>query len=664
MKNLIISALVVGFAAFSSPVIAERTAPKDMLYRFPLDGNGELSVDSVGKAVVTKSGNNTLSFPSDNKKFGSNCMNCNPIGAYVIDGIETTKADGWTLSFWFNSNGMTAWRDILAFAIGEKQGKFEKTDSDALAVYNAKNNEAEDPAAITIEPALYFTHNEWTHVAVVSTADGIAIYRGGNFITNVVVDSLSGLSKLWIGAGGYGSAKTDKTSIGLVDEVAVFNWSMTADELAYLQTSEASIGLFVNTNVEVNVSADTTLSAIEHAALGEGWEFNSRTKLAIHASNTPVVTIDKAISINQLVIDGEVTLRFNPGGSIAANSISADSSVQVDCQNLSAGEGRLLAGTIADASKFSIVNATSANFCQVRSDGVFAWARDDGRRINPVTGETNVFPVAFLGSESGHWQNVNNWRVQMTNDTIAYWGPYTETGCTKSPVLSGHGGAYWSALVDGELIDTIANRVIDADEIIEGWNAQYAFLNGVHATLSLKKIQNDGSSAKVFGTPIMFIWVDETSSLTITNSITDTSHFGKICWSVASSNGVKFARKVALVNAIDYYFKGYGSVACAAYSNNNAYAAHTIKQVDIMVDDMSMQHQVKKYPLITFLDTNIEFKWNDHVATCNDNDLSPLYSDEIPQEWNRPGTYTIKQESDGVYLYVVQKSRGFVISVR
>jgi len=208
---------------------------KQMLYRFSLDTDGGKSADSTGAQTSTTEG--TMTHVTSGMKFGTGCIKLSSNGSYVIDNIETTKKNGWTLSFWFSSDVGT-WKDLLAFAIGSKMGKFERNGSSDLCIYRA-SADAADQIQPDNNPVASGFSNGWNHLAIVSTSTGFDVYLNGVKKSSVTQEFTEGLTKVFIGTKGY--YQEGRTSNGLVDEVSIFNCALTKSQLVYLMNNQASV---------------------------------------------------------------------------------------------------------------------------------------------------------------------------------------------------------------------------------------------------------------------------------------------------------------------------------------------------------------------------------------------------------------------------------------
>lgn len=202
------------------------------------------------------------------------------------DGLGATLGSGVTVSFWLKSpekvtglTGWDAWRDFLTFRIGDRRHRFEwcnpVDDAPAFRIYRAsddgvglRNYHEDDPSSYDgpsvssrIVPGA-----DWCNVCMVweAASSKMRIYLNGENTKQVVQflnpAATEALKILAVGAGGLDENDNNSRPNGnpnvYLDEVAVFNNSLSPKQIKWLAANIPSIPPLDATNLVRTVSED------------------------------------------------------------------------------------------------------------------------------------------------------------------------------------------------------------------------------------------------------------------------------------------------------------------------------------------------------------------------------------------------------------------------
>lgn len=324
-------------------VFPEPTTPpqtKFMKFYYPLDGDATNLGTSSDEGVISTNGTPVF---VDGAPFGSQSMRSGNTnggqhansGSFVLgngtDAIVTNE-QGWTLSFWFNSNGMGNWRDVCGFNVGSVNFKFEKNGNNELQMYNG--NGLPDIGGHTIP----FTPNEWMNITVVSKdEEHFTIYAKGVKILDYPLDSYEGetkiygdglpaLTKLIMGAKGNNSDGS-RESTALSSNYAVYDYVVNEEQIAYLAANEPK-DFYAPKKTVTKVFATLTSSAAwgdikwkdedGHAA---EWTDGLAATITVDADAT--LTLDTSVEAKSITFLGSATLTLDNGATVPAEDFLA-----------------------------------------------------------------------------------------------------------------------------------------------------------------------------------------------------------------------------------------------------------------------------------------------------------------------------------------------------
>lgn len=202
------------------------------------------------------------------------------------DGLGATLGSGVTVSFWLKSpekvtglTGWDAWRDFLTFRIGDRRHRFEwcnpVDDAPAFRIYRAsddgvglRNYHEDDPSSYdgASVSSRIVPGADWCNVCMVweAASSKMRIYLNGENTKQVVQflnpAATEALKILAVGAGGLdendNNSRPNANPNVYLDEVAVFNNSLSPEQIKWLSSNIPSLPPLDATNLVRTVSAD------------------------------------------------------------------------------------------------------------------------------------------------------------------------------------------------------------------------------------------------------------------------------------------------------------------------------------------------------------------------------------------------------------------------
>ncbi|MBQ3808631.1 MAG: endonuclease/exonuclease/phosphatase family protein [Kiritimatiellae bacterium] len=270
-------------------------------------------------------------------------------GTYKVEFAETgsvipTLGSGLTLSCWVRPpDSTTQWSDFMTFQIGNRYERFE---------LNVANGSSFQVYGTTVGSGAFpMTANDWNHVCMVYNEDThrLEFYHGGVKTSNYV--DLSGasatetLKKFLAGSVSYEGTGSERhtsgyTNSGLyLDEIAIFNHSLSPDQIAWLASNIPCLPPLDATNLVRTVSANGTW-----AGGLASWGVKDTTRTTIYPSleDTEVevsVTIADGVTLVNDTFVTPKSLALVPATANAAATITASSGAFFAPQSLEIGDG-------------------------------------------------------------------------------------------------------------------------------------------------------------------------------------------------------------------------------------------------------------------------------------------------------------------------------------
>lgn len=168
-------------------------------------------------------------------KNGASSVLLNGSSNYVQLPYTVANYNEITIATWVNWMGTTAWQRIFDFGNGENEYMFLTPKSSSGYLYFGLKHAGNE--RVMVAPAL--TARTWTHVAVTLSATGAKMYVNGALVSQSAVITIrpSDINPVlnYIGRSQF----SDPLFMGLIDDFRIYNYAMTATEVAQLTTISA-----------------------------------------------------------------------------------------------------------------------------------------------------------------------------------------------------------------------------------------------------------------------------------------------------------------------------------------------------------------------------------------------------------------------------------------
>lgn len=205
-----------------------------------------------------------------NARFGNVAYEYKTGGAYVTLGnrstsLGATAESGFTLSFHIKTQSAAAWDDFMSFCIGSADVRLERNGANTYVLYHTLKSGASAPFEAALMGAT-LVQDRWQHVAIVyappsgeATAGTVTLYIDGRTGGSKACTFNGSVTELLLGKvrRDYGSTTKSAPSTTDFDEVALFDFPMSAEQVAWLASHEAAL------SVGSDVVGDLTVAAGE-----------------------------------------------------------------------------------------------------------------------------------------------------------------------------------------------------------------------------------------------------------------------------------------------------------------------------------------------------------------------------------------------------------------
>ena len=226
------------------------------------------------------------------------------VDSNAADGLGATLGSGMTISFWVKApNTMTRlWRDLMSFRVGNRYERFEWDESNPIGfcIYGT-NNRAGDPSPRSVT----LTANTWQHICMTwnEAESRFDFYRSGERQGHhVPISSYSAseaLKSFMIGVLSFTETGANRENgyeaNVFLDEVAIFNHSLSPNQIAWLGTHIPCLPPLDATNLVRTVSANgawagglASWTVREWDEVGEAWTNTTRTTIYPTLEDTEV----------------------------------------------------------------------------------------------------------------------------------------------------------------------------------------------------------------------------------------------------------------------------------------------------------------------------------------------------------------------------------------
>jgi Fibronectin type 3 domain-containing protein len=256
-------------SVYSNEVSATATGSKDMVAHLQFDGNTMDSTINMNHGAAYGS----VSFAA--AKIGSGSASLNGATSFIQLSPYLANQKEITISVWVYWKGGAAWQRIFDFGNDQTQYMFLTPSSSSGMRFAIKNGGAEQVLNTTILPTY-----KWTHVAVTLSSSGASMYINGVLATSSTAVTISPLDFKpilnYIGRSQF----SDPLLNGNIDDFRVYNYALSASEVAQLSTG--NISAVENVNYKKNLSLwPVPANDILHISSSFTENDNSMSKLTI-----------------------------------------------------------------------------------------------------------------------------------------------------------------------------------------------------------------------------------------------------------------------------------------------------------------------------------------------------------------------------------------------
>ena len=220
-------------------------------------------------------------------------------GASAVDGLGATLGSGMTLSFWIKAPKTLSplWRDFMSFRLGNRYERFEWNSSDPVGVYlyGTSNSSAD----------IKLGENTWQNICMVWNADTsrFDFYLDGqinaSYLSVSSPSAAEALKSFTVGGQVFAANGSTRTTSGsantFIDEVAIFNHSVSPEQVQWLANNVPCLPPFDATNLVRTVSANgswagglASWTVREWDDANEAWASTTRTTIYPALEDTEV----------------------------------------------------------------------------------------------------------------------------------------------------------------------------------------------------------------------------------------------------------------------------------------------------------------------------------------------------------------------------------------
>ena len=261
------------------------------------------------------------------------------VDSNAADGLGATLGSGMTISFWVKAPNTMGhlWRDLMSFCVGSRYERFEWDVSNPIGfcIYGT-NNRAGDPSP----RAVTLTANTWQHICMTwnEAESRFDFYRSGERQGHhVPISSYSAseaLTSFMIGTLSFTETGANRENgyeaNVFLDEVAIFNHSLSPNQIAWLGTHIPCLPPLDATNLVRTVSADGVWAGgrafwtvREWDDANEAWVNTTRTTIYPTLEDTEVevaVTLADGVELTNDTFVTPKKLAIRGSGTLAASA--------------------------------------------------------------------------------------------------------------------------------------------------------------------------------------------------------------------------------------------------------------------------------------------------------------------------------------------------------
>ena len=223
-------------------------------------------LDSLGVSNMSSSPLNTINYSITGKL--NNSFNFNGVNTQVNISNQNLNYSRWTYSFWFNASNINLATNRLFYSRAGNFGTLVQTAANGIPNYFCGNGNSLTSGSLSVGDSLF--NNTWYFITITSNGTHCLGYRDGTYIGTFAKVFTNASVSLNIGSAGGSSFFN-----GSIDEVSIWNRSLSATEISNLYNGGAGITYgdsctppLVNNNWTINFDNYCTVNT--NVDLGDG----------------------------------------------------------------------------------------------------------------------------------------------------------------------------------------------------------------------------------------------------------------------------------------------------------------------------------------------------------------------------------------------------------
>lgn len=469
------------------------------------ESSGSIAIDSLSKNNLTINGITINQTGKINKGYFFNSGNTN---ANISSLIGTSNTNNFSFSFWINPNATSATYGLLGQRSGTGTfGTYIRNNGRIAITVQGDSDRQSDNSVITA--------STWQHITfVIKNGNTINVYKNGASVWNVTTGVATQLNTA-IGLGvGSGQVGAGDTYFGFMDEVAIWNRSLSQAEIITLYNSGVGVQYPFGANASItardlntnNLIPDFNVTLVANETLTYN-NVNGTTEVNILVNDTRLwnITIDAQdyfqynLTNYNFSLNGSLTaLLFS--GSIAFGAFEKVTNQAITPFNITIG-----ATTQNNSVPFILsIGTYNATFSKAGYQN-----------------KTEQFTV-MLGTSSYNFTNVSNNRHNITlryqNGSAVTYGAYnitvTNVANSFTETLSGNG-----SISNSTVFNLTQGLVYNITVNAAGFKTQSVLTNNLTSATTAQNITlmqsgftnlsvlvyNEGTSALMSGSTTMTI---------------------------------------------------------------------------------------------------------------------------------------------------------------
>lgn len=313
-------------SVYSNEVSATPSGNKDLVAQFQFDGNTQDSSVNLNHGATYGSVTYTQG------KTGSGAITLNGANNFVQLPADIASHKEMTVATWVYWNGGASWQRIFDFGNDQSQNIFLSPSSGSSQLRFAINNGGIEQGLNA--PAL--PSGVWSHVAVTLSASGASMYVNGKQVaeSNSFTISLLDFKPVlnYIGRSQF----PDPLLNGRIDDFRVYNYALTADEVAELSIPNDNVAIEVigetcpnKNNGQINITAKADLS---YSATVNGTPYLFTNK-SLSLKNLLPTTYDICIAVTGTNSVQCYTVDIPKSNAVTGKTMASSEKLQVEIQS-------------------------------------------------------------------------------------------------------------------------------------------------------------------------------------------------------------------------------------------------------------------------------------------------------------------------------------------